>query len=99
MEVPGDRKGKVAVLWRMAGGKPVQRPQGKRQGKALAAGGDPVREKQQAKHRAKMSVANTFGEIAQEFINKRRREGARMGIVGNSRSTIQARSCFVNQEL
>lgn len=42
---------------------------------ALATGADPAREKQQAKHRAKVSAANTFGEIAQEFIDKRRREG------------------------
>ena len=31
--------------------------------------------RQQAKHRAKVSAANTFGEIASEFIAKRRREG------------------------
>ena len=42
---------------------------------ALAAGADPAREKQQAKHLAKVSAANTFGEIAQELIDKRRREG------------------------
>ncbi|MEZ5713425.1 MAG: integrase arm-type DNA-binding domain-containing protein [Sphingobium sp.] len=42
---------------------------------ALASGTDPAREKQQAKHRAKVSAANTFGEIAQELIDKRRREG------------------------
>lgn len=41
----------------------------------IAAGGDPSREKQQARHRAKVAAANTFGEIAQEFIDKRRREG------------------------
>ena len=41
----------------------------------LAAGADPSREKQQAKHRAKVSAANTFGEIANEFLAKRRREG------------------------
>lgn len=41
----------------------------------IAAGKDPSREKQQAKHRAMASAANTFGEIAQEFIDKRRREG------------------------
>lgn len=41
----------------------------------LAVGLDPSREKQQAKHRAKVSAANTFGEIASEFIAKRRREG------------------------
>ncbi|GGC24442.1 integrase [Novosphingobium marinum] len=41
----------------------------------IAAGVDPSREKQQAKHRAKVNAANTFGEIAQEFIDKRRREG------------------------
>lgn len=41
----------------------------------IATGIDPSREKQQAKHRAKVNAANTFGEIAQEFIDKRRREG------------------------
>jgi integrase len=41
----------------------------------IAAGADPSREKQQAKLRAKVNSANTFGEIAQEFIDKRRREG------------------------
>lgn len=41
----------------------------------MAAGKDPAREKQQAKHRAKVSAANTFGEIAKEYLDKRRREG------------------------
>jgi len=41
----------------------------------LADGKDPSREKQQEKHRAKLAAANTFGLIAQEFIDKRRREG------------------------
>jgi integrase len=41
----------------------------------IAAGKDPSREKQQAKHRARVSAANTFGEIAMEFLDKRRREG------------------------
>ncbi len=41
----------------------------------IALGKDPSREKQQAKHRAKVSAANTFGEIAKEFLDKRRREG------------------------
>ena len=41
----------------------------------LASGADPARDKQQAKHRAKVSAANTFGEIAKEFLDKRRREG------------------------
>lgn len=41
----------------------------------IATGKDPAREKQQAKHRAKVSAANTFGEIAKEFLDKRRREG------------------------
>ncbi len=41
----------------------------------IATGKDPSREKQQAKHRAKVSAANTFGEIAKEFLDKRRREG------------------------
>ena len=42
---------------------------------ALASGADPAREKQLAKHQAKASAGNTFGEVAQEFIDKRRREG------------------------
>ena len=42
---------------------------------ALATGADPAREKQLAKHRAQVSAGNTFGEIAREFIDKRRREG------------------------
>ncbi|NKJ01835.1 integrase arm-type DNA-binding domain-containing protein [Novosphingobium sp. SG707] len=41
----------------------------------LATGADPAREKQQAKLRAKVAAANTFGEVAQELIDKRRREG------------------------
>ncbi len=41
----------------------------------VAAGKDPSREKQQAKHRARVSAANTFGEIAKEYIAKRRQEG------------------------
>jgi integrase len=41
----------------------------------LSAGRDPSREKQQEKYRAKVAAANTFGDIAQEFIDKRRREG------------------------
>lgn len=41
----------------------------------IAAGADPSREKQRAKYRAKVSAANTFGEIAREFIDKRKREG------------------------
>jgi len=41
----------------------------------IAAGIDPALEKQRAKHRAKASAGNTFGEIAKEFIDKRRREG------------------------
>jgi integrase len=41
----------------------------------LAAGKDPSREKQLAKHRAKVSAANTFGEVAKEFLDKRKREG------------------------
>ena len=42
---------------------------------ALAGGADPAREKQLAKHQSKVSAGNTFGEVAQEFIDKRRREG------------------------
>lgn len=41
----------------------------------IASGRDPSREKQLAKQRAMVSAGNTFGEIAAEFIDKRRREG------------------------
>lgn len=50
----------------------------------IAAGKDPSREKQQAKHRALVSAANTFGEIAQEFIDKRKREGLSTGTADKS---------------
>ena len=50
----------------------------------MAAGADPSREKQQARHRAKVSAANTFGEIAAEFIDKRRREGLSVSTVEKS---------------
>jgi integrase len=55
---------------------------------ALAAGTDPAREKQQAKHRAKVSAANAFGEIAQEFIDKRRREGMSVSTADKSQYYI-----------
>jgi integrase len=42
---------------------------------ALAMGVDPARDKQQAKHRAQVAAANTFGEIAREYLDKRQREG------------------------
>lgn len=42
---------------------------------SLASGADPAREKQQAKHRAKVAAVNTFGDIGQEYIDKRKREG------------------------
>jgi integrase len=41
----------------------------------IAAGIDPGIEKQRAKIRAKADASNTFGEVAREFIDKRRREG------------------------
>jgi integrase len=41
----------------------------------IAAGIDPGIEKQRAKLRAQADASNTFGEIAREFIDKRRREG------------------------
>lgn len=50
----------------------------------IATGADPSREKQQAKHRAKVSAANTFGEVATEFIDKRRREGLSTSTVDKS---------------
>jgi len=42
---------------------------------ALATGIDPARDKQQAKHRAKVAAANTFAEIGAEYLEKRKREG------------------------
>jgi integrase len=51
----------------------------------LAAGRDPAREKQQAKHRAKVSAANTFGEVAREFLDKRAREGMAVSTVEKSK--------------
>lgn len=42
---------------------------------ALAVGLDPAREKQQAKHRAKVAAGDTFGEIGREYLDKRKREG------------------------
>ena len=50
----------------------------------IAVGKDPSREKQQAKQRACVSAANTFGEIAQEFIDKRKREGMSIGTADKS---------------
>lgn len=41
----------------------------------LSAGKDPGREKQQAKHRERVAAGNTFAEIAQEYHDKRVREG------------------------
>ena len=41
----------------------------------IAAGIDPGIEKQRAKLRAQVDASNTFGEVAREFIAKRRREG------------------------
>lgn len=41
----------------------------------MAAGKDPSREKQLAKHRAQVAAANTFAEIGQEYLGKRKREG------------------------
>ena len=41
----------------------------------IAAGIDPGIEKQRAKLRAQADASNTFGEVAREFIAKRRREG------------------------
>jgi len=41
----------------------------------MASGKDPSREKQLAKHRAQVAAANTFAEIGQEYLDKRKREG------------------------
>jgi integrase len=54
----------------------------------LAAGKDPSREKQQAKYRAQVEAANTFGEIAQELIEKRLREGMSSATATRSRYYI-----------
>jgi integrase len=43
--------------------------------KLIVAGGDPSREKQKAKERAKANAENTFADVAKEFIAKRSREG------------------------
>lgn len=51
----------------------------------VASGKDPSREKQKAKFRAKVSAANTFGEIAAEFIDKRKREGLSASTVEKSK--------------
>ena len=56
----------------------------------IAAGADPSREKQQAKHRAKVSAANTFGEVASEFIAKRKREGL-------SKSTAEKSEYYISR--
>ncbi|MCB2050522.1 MAG: DUF4102 domain-containing protein [Novosphingobium sp.] len=53
----------------------------------LAAGADPAREKQQAKHLARVSAANTFGEIAQELIDKRLRASRRGSGLPMSKTT------------
>ena len=42
---------------------------------ALATGGDPSREKQQAKQRALVAAGDTFAEIGREYLAKRKREG------------------------
>jgi integrase len=57
---------------------------------ALAAGADPSREKQQSKLRAKVAAANTFGEVAQEYIDKRRREGL-------SKSTAEKSEYYISR--
>lgn len=54
----------------------------------LAAGKDPSREKQQAKYRAQVEAANTFGEIAEELIEKRLREGMSSATAARSRYYI-----------
>lgn len=41
----------------------------------MAAGKDPAREKQRAKHLAKVAADNTFGAIGREYLDKRIREG------------------------
>ncbi len=54
----------------------------------LATGKDPSREKQQAKYRAQIEAANTFGEIAEELIEKRLREGMSSATAARSRYYI-----------
>lgn len=51
---------------------------------ALAAGIDPAREKQLARHRAKLAAGDTFGEIAREYVEKRQREGMSPGTVARA---------------
>src|SRR5690606_17406995 len=54
----------------------------------LAAGKDPSREKQQAKYRAQVEAANTFGEIAEELIEKRLLAGMTSATASRSRYYI-----------
>ncbi|QUM73568.1 tyrosine-type recombinase/integrase [Sphingopyxis granuli] len=54
----------------------------------IANGRDPSREKQLAKQRAKVSADNTFGAIASEFIDKRRREGMAASTANKSKYYI-----------
>jgi integrase len=50
----------------------------------LAAGADPSREKQLARHRAKVAAGDSFGEIAREYLDKRKREGMSPGTVARA---------------
>lgn len=52
--------------------------------KQIALGGDPAREKQREKIRAKLSVDNTFAAIAAEYCAKRQRDGEK----GWAQSTV-----------
>ena len=53
--------------------------------KLVASGGDPAAEKQRGKTLAKYQQANSFGEIALEYIDKRQREGLSDRSIAKSR--------------
>ena len=52
--------------------------------KLIASGGDPAEEKQRGKALAKYQQANSFGEVALEYINKRQREGLAVRSIAKS---------------
>ena len=52
--------------------------------KLIASGGDPAEEKQRGKALAKYHQANSFGEVALEYINKRQREGLAVRSIAKS---------------
>jgi integrase len=53
--------------------------------KAIASGADPAIEKQRAKVRAQINATNIFGDIAQEYLEKRRRDGLSAATIEKAR--------------